>query len=284
VSGIATISTSLNARTILSWARRNVHFFVAAAVLLATAGASAPWVEKEPVPWPVGVDVDEGFFMRSLPDKMGPYVLMKDGDVLVSKEDMASLMIGTSKDRNRLPERRSNWYAVKRYEDTRLPERSAYRIWQLEAYYYTGVRDKVPHVPERCLAAGGATVGKSESVRFSLSAAGARNPWGSEVEFLRVPFQQKQRARQTINGVTYYTFALNGEPSTSWIWVRTVLGSPWARYCYFAKIQVSPLGVNVGAPAEADARAREFITWCLPEVLKALPTPADVKRLSLESP
>ena len=40
----------------------------------------------------------------------------------------------------------------------------------------------------------------------------------------------------------YYVFSLNGDPEVSWEMVRWKLGDPRLRHCYFAKVQVAPMG------------------------------------------
>ena len=162
------------------WCRGNPHFLVALVFLAATAGTIRlfKWVEKLPVPWPEGVEVNENFQMTSLPKKFGNRFVMveKDpnnqksfvGERVIEESVLKDLSIGTYLDEQRRPKRCSNWYVARVYRDTESGENgtSLYSYWLLEVYYYTGVRDKVPHVPERCLRAGGVGVLGSLTVEF----------------------------------------------------------------------------------------------------------------------
>jgi hypothetical protein len=292
----------------LSWCRANRHF-LAAAVLLGSAAIG--WsvavrvlkivTRKEAVPWPAGVAVDEEFGMTSLPEKLGPYEFVAadgeihrdpatgqpvkdgrpDGDVSVDEETMELLKIGTSTDEKNLPERKSNWLAIRQYRDSRVPPRQPFRYWRAEIYYYTGGGDLVPHIPEICGPAGGAVHLGSDSVQVSLP--GTPGPWGGgPVEFRQARFQKTELNGTTSQYVQYYVFSLNGRPESSRNVVRLKLTSPFVRHAYFAKIQFAPLGPVVDQ-READKAAKEFARHFLPEALKVLPMPADMERLGPEA-
>jgi hypothetical protein len=279
-------------------APRQRHFVVAA-VILAVAAVGWSWtvntlkwaLQKEAVPWPAGVVVRDDFSLEGLTAQMGPFRMVQgdgvldrdergelrldgrpDGDIrLEDKDVMDSLGVGTSADQMRRPGRQSNWYCIRIYEDTRPA--APCRYWQLEVYYYTGGLDTVPHVPERCLVAGGATVPGGQTVRFEVPQAAA--PWDS-VPVERVGYEQSDRSgMQTRPFVQYYVFSLNGEPESSWEMVRGKLMDPRLRRCYFAKIQFAPLVSMVDA-READQAAGEFFAAVAPRVLKLLPTSRQV--------
>jgi hypothetical protein len=280
MSRSAGISASPALRGVLGWALANPHFMIAVLMVIVTAAfALREWPQPEPVPWPDKVQVDEKFRMTSLPTELGGghYVLASDRDLEVSDYDLRSLKIGTSLDKERRSQRRSNWYAVGVYRDTRAEEQSPYRDWHLAVYYYTGVGDKVPHVPERCQVAGGAMNVVSENVPFAVGDSGST--WPAEIELCRVRYEKEGGfATDRYQGVEYYIFSLNGRPENSWKQVRFELSLPWQKYCYFAKIQFSPAR-GVTDVRQADKKAEEFLRDCLPEVLKLLPTPADIERL-----
>ncbi len=273
----------------LGWCGRNPHFMIAAAILLVCAAGwnvaqqQLQWVlAKEPVPWPAGVQVNEDFRCTSLArefrDATGEvrYRMTEhdfdgdgvpDGEVTVRDEQLDLLGIGHSTDRKRLPNRRSNWYAIRIYEDTRTG-----RLWHLGVYYYTGMLDTVPHVPERCGQAAGMTPLGGKTVPLSVppsaweeDAPGVK--WRDAVPWRRADFVNRTGGKV----VEFYTFGLNAKPEADWKMVRLRLTAPWLKYCYFAKIQFSPLG-EVADFDQANALAEDFAACALPEILKALPS------------
>jgi len=282
----------------LAWlAAPQQRHFVVAAVILAAAAVGWSWtvntlkwaLQKEAVPWPAGVVVREDFSLEGLTAQMGPFRMVQgdgaldrdergelrldglpDGDIRLEDDVKEALGMGSA-DRTRRPSRQSNWYCVRIFEDTRPG--APCRYWQLEVYYYTGGLDTVPHVPDRCLIAGGATLLGSRTVTFP--APQAPQPW-SAVPVERVGYEQSDRSgMQTRSFVQYYVFSLNGEPESSWEIVRGKLMDPRLRRCYFAKIQFAPQ-VSMADAREADQAAGEFFAAVAPRVLKLLPTSQQV--------
>jgi hypothetical protein len=82
--------------------------------------------------------------------------------------------------------------------------------------------------------------------------------------------------------VQYYVFSLNGEPEGSWKMVRLRLGDPRMRHCYFAKVQVAPVG-EITDFNQADEAVKDFLGTFMPAVAAMFPTPQDVKALDTES-
>ena len=274
------------------------HFLAAAIILAASAAGWSVLVSafhlatvKHPVPWPAGVVVNDEFRMTSLPERMGPYAFVTgdgvldrnkdgtphkdgvpDGLGLMSKETLNELRIGTGDDPGNLPLRRSNWFMIRTYEDTRLPVNHPMRYWRLEVYYYTGGVDLVPHVPEICGKMAGADPLRTENMPLRLAQAPAA--WGtSELNFHKAVLLDRDREL-----AQYYIFSLNGVPENSRTTVRLTLASPFVRHAYFAKMQFYPLYLLPDS-AEADGAAKEFASSFLPEVLKALPMPEDIRKL-----
>jgi exosortase len=265
------------------------HFIIAAAILAVTAGGWTWATEalhftavKNPVPWGARSTVSEDFRLTSLAEEMGPFkrVLPDVESIrggpsfrnweLFTKTDLESLKIGTDVDKTRLADRRSNWYVSRIYRDTRPA--AAVRAWRLDVYYYTGEADTVPHIPEICAQASGATILGGADVLFAVPAAPA--PWAQSVPFRRTQY----RLADGKSMVDYYTFSMNGAFSDSRGWVRWELLSPLLRHAYFAKIQFSPVQ-GVSEFEDSDRSAEEFIRYALPEVLKALPSSQDVAAL-----
>jgi hypothetical protein len=280
------------------------HFLAAVLILAASAAGWNAWVRlaklatvKYPVPWPAGVQVNEGYRMTSLAERIGPYAFVSgdgvlefnkdgtphkdgkpDGLGVMTKETLEMLKIGTSADEKNLPRRRSNWFMIRTYEDTRVPARHPLRFWRLEAYYYTGGVDRVPHVPEICAVMGGAT--HLRTVDLPVTIPGAPAPWGgTPVKFQQAVFQANEnRGEGSAQFAQYYIFSLNGAPEGDRTAVRLTLASPFVRHAYFAKIQFYPL-IALPDPAEAREAAKDFAARVLPDVLKALPMPEDIRKL-----
>jgi len=232
----------------------NRHFLIAVVVL---GGSWLGWriavealkvvTDKEAVPWPAGVRVDQDDFrMLSLPMVLGPFRLAEDGELYKNKDGtpkldgipdgetvivetvMELLKIGTSRDAKRVSRRTSNWY--------------------LTLLGGVDVRLHVPRAPE---------------------------PWNVPITFRRIRYEDQRLSRR---GAQYYVFSLNGYPEAKWTAVRSKLSLPWGKYAYFAKIQFEPVG-KVTDMNKADDVANEFMRYVLPEALKALPTPQDIERL-----
>ena len=266
------------------------HFLIALAILLV---ASVGWnvavrvlgfqLQKSPVEWPQGVEVNAQFRNVSFPKVLGNYTRLEksesnpagkansgqpDGERIIPDNVLESLGMGTGLDRSLVEERKSNWYVSRIYGRNSGGE---YKNWLLDVTYYTGGLDTVPHIGENCLVAAGAVVLNSRDIQMDLSRC--PSPW-NKIELRRVLFEKDgQRLLQ------YYVFSLNGFPESNWIMVRLKLaGSFTKKYVYFAKIQFAPANSAMDE-VQADREAKEFIEDCLPAVLKALPTPSDLERL-----
>jgi hypothetical protein len=281
------------------WGER--HFLLAAVILAAVwigwdwAIAQLRWAtRKEAVPWTAAVRVDGKCRVVSFPDRLGPYVLVgdgeidkttdgrADGDIVLEEDVLESLKINTALDQRRLGARRSNWYLTRIYRDTRVESSNPFRYWRLEVYYYTGGLDKVPHVPDRCLVAGGATLLSSASGRLAVGVPGISPPW-DRLTFNRVGYEMTDRLGLDVKRyVQYYVFSLNGRPEGSWEKVRLGLTKPWVRHCYFAKIQLAPTS-PITDFAQADQAAVDFLNMFLPAVVALWPLPSDVGKLETSS-
>ena len=292
------LARARQAGAVPNWIRANRPFAVAFVLMAATAVGirSVGWVEKLPVPWPPLTQVDGGFRLTSLPDRFGPYVkLTRDKDsVVVSRtpqnqpegervftpQELEELSIETYTNKQRYDSRASNWYVSRIYRDTRKPVNDLSGYWRLELFYYTGMRDKVPHVPERCLSVGGATVLSTDTLQVEVPSAPA--PWDKPIRFAATRFEIADAdGVASRSGVEYYLFSLNGQPQSDWKWVRLSMSNPWVSYCYFAKMQFAPLFVK--DPEQADQEGAEFMRQFLPYVLQNLPSAGVVENLEKQA-
>lgn len=264
------------------------------------------WVlQKSPVPWPDKVTVDSTTMRNtSLAKVIGPYRRVEadglldwqdvtddsgrvmrnpngtvrrepvydgepDGERIFDDELLESLKINTQLDEARYPDRTSNWYVSRIYEDTR-PGRQ-HRLWGLDVYYYTGNADTVAHVPQICGEAGGGRA--SEPVVKQAETENLPEAWSQWKEF---GFHLIVIERMTDEGLQhnrqYYIFCTNGQQGLDRITdVRLRLADPTKEYVYFMKAQWYPYGESL-SPEATDAEAREFIETILPEVLSQVPT------------
>jgi len=279
----------------------NIHFVLAFIVLLIVGmfiHAYFAWVVKKPVEWPERVKVNELYRNISLPDSLGPFVAIgeddplyretkdQDGaDLIIQEDSLGTLGMRTiHDDEKRRAQRRSNWYGIRLYRDTsEKDEFNTFRYWQLEIYYYTGLRGQVPHVPNICLYAGGATSIKQDGVVFR--APDAREPWNGDLRFQRVRYTARLEGGGEVPGVTYYLLGFNDEPvnaetsSRARFIVRYRLSSREV-YNYFVKIQFSPFGEGERRRfdiQQADQAAQKFVKSFLPEIVEYLPTKDDIK-------
>ncbi|MCP4376617.1 MAG: hypothetical protein GY794_10650 [bacterium] len=200
-----------------------------------------------------------------------------DGERTIIGEVLESLAIGTALDFAAVEDRKSTWYVSRTYVDRKQSRGGKYRLWQLDVTYYTGTMDKAPHFPERCLQAAGMKLGKQYDTEFK--APDAPGPWGTSPVTCRVVEYHNPRGSWENLHVQYYVYSLNGYPVSSWKKVRLGMASPFGKYAYFAKIQFNPAN-EIADSDEAQQATEEFVKYMLPEVLKSLPMPEDIKRLT----
>ncbi len=277
------------------------HFLIAAVVMLVVAIGwpavvrALKWsLIKRPVPWPDEVRVNEHFqnvgFAKSLG---GRYRLIEEDGVFGGKKDgepdgeirhedatLEALNVGTSLDEERIDERKSNWYVSRIYREFTPDGKPTPKLWQLSLTYYTGGLDRVPHVPEVCLQAGGATL--VEAGDLTVHYPEAQAPWNEPFSVRRTVYEMKDaQTGKTVRYATFYVFSINGKPSSDWKRVRLELTYPWVEYCYFAKMQFGPRWPLEDSD-DVDLLAKEFLKEALPASLKALPSVEEINRLEAQ--
>ena len=260
-----------------------IHFGVVAGILLVATvsweGAMKTlgwWARKEPVPWPAHVRVDEKTFQNlTLAKRFGPYKLAKDGEIKQRDDVLETLKIGTTLDTARYKRRESNWYITRVYEDTREPDGSSFRYWTLDVTYYTGGETTVPHVPDICAQAGGAVLTGRKIIHTAVP--GAPEPWSKDTAFAALGYENMLQGR-SFEFMQFYLFCVNGIPETSRERVRLRLTDLRLRYVYFSKIQFYPHGNMANVRGEKE-KAKEFLRYCLPAILRELPSPAEIEKL-----
>jgi len=252
---------------------KNGEMFVTDSGVLLKADRSVLYYANSPVPKAFAGEKSQLKYKKN-----GEPVLdgVPDGEKTIPDEVLESLAIGTALDHSAYDERKSTWYVSRTYVDRKKSRGDRYRVWQLDVTYYTGTMDKAPHFPERCLEAAGMRLGDKGNVEFA--ALEARSPWGdSPVSCRFVEYHNPDGSFENLH-IQYYVYSLNGVPESSWKQVRLTTASPFGKYNYFAKIQFNPVA-EIRDRDEARQAAAEFVKHMLPEVLKALPMPEDIKKL-----
>lgn len=213
--------------------------------------------------------------LAALPAEIGPWVQISI-DIRLSAEQEADL--------------RAQDYIQRIYADTRLAEpgvlarwrsadvktpelreemfravrsKDAMGIMRLHVAYHTGAVDTVPHIPERCMLAGGFDpVGRTQAVLD----AGGRN--------LRTSFVQSEERAGHAQPMTFnvaYFFQVNGDYEHDAITgVRRRLQDLSERYAYFAKVELMTQGPGADA-AESQRAMADFLSHALPQIERVLP-------------
>ena len=275
----------------LAWMRANRSFVTAVTILL-VAGVSwnlamglLGWtMVKYPVP-ARGTELDKQQLVN-FPPRLAGYRLAKDGELVFDKQTRRpifdgkpdGLMVVASEELDELgtTKHKLNWYYMSIFRDTSRSAGAPQAYIQLNVTYYTGLLDAVPHVADRCIASTGGRVdpGRSGTISVSLPAGEVPEAW-REITLYRTAYTSQDGNRSA----QYHVFSMNGEPTAHGLTIRYGLIKPWVRYCYFAKIQLAPYRPNLSTE-ESDRICRNFAEAALPEVLKFLPTAADVEKLA----
>ena len=275
----------------LAWLRTNRSFVTATTILLA---ASVSWnlamgmlgwsMVKYPVPAPAAET--NGQRLANFPARVGKYRLAQDGEVNRDRQTGRPIFDGKPDGLIEVPSEqldelgttrhKQNWYYMGIFRDTSRIAGDPRAYIQLNVTYYTGLLDAVPHVADYCIAAGGGRVDPKLSGMISVSLPAGEVPeaW-REITLYRTAYTGRRGERSA----QYHVFSMNGEPTAQWLKIRYGLIKPWVRYCYFAKIQLAPSKPDLSIE-ESDRLCRDFARAALPEVLKLLPTAADVEKLA----
>jgi hypothetical protein len=176
----------------------------------------------------------------------------------------------------------------------------------LHLAYYTGMIDAVPHVPDRCLVAGGLdaearpvniplvidTSGWSESTAAVNNATGLPYPSVSRIDpVTRRPIEilmpigdvalRTSEFRSTQNpGVSIwagYFFVANGRIAVTPEQVKALAFQPSEKYAYYCKVQFLAQGQDLTREQFIEA-AESLLEPLLPELMTCLPDWAAVER------
>jgi len=274
-------------------------------------------LDKEPVPWPDGVEVDKEFVMTSFPEMfpvIAPrYALMsskrwnehaiseREAKAYLSEDTRIVLGVGQAVDAPRRVDRESNWYMSRIYGDLRwLNPQYAGKIsspfWQLDVTYYTGAVDTVTHVPGRCMIAAGARPLTDKVLTWTNLPENALG-W-KDIQVVRSAFESTDAHGQRSTVLQYYTFSVNGHNEEDWRKVRWTMAADIRQtYVYFGKIQFAPrtsLAPLAGNTADAlkaaeeewkvtDEAAEQFFRAATVAILSTFPSAGTVEELNRRS-
>ena len=295
-------------RSLLSQVMDNRRFLAAAGMLalMIVGWYVLVWwlgfaLDKKPVPWPVGVDVDKEFMMTNFPEMFpaigARYVLLsskrtwgehaipeREAITYLTEETRQEMGVGKPSDAPRRLERASNWYLSRKYGDVRERGVNGVRFWHLDMVYYTGAVDTVAHVPGRCMIAAGATPIGDKILEWDIP-PDSPNPLGwDKVRVVRSGFQSVDSQGRQSNVVQYYTFSINGKNEHDWRKVRlTLTANIRQKYVYFGKIQFAPLAANIEDFDAADEAARQFFLSAADAMLSKFPSEDAIEELNRSS-
>ena len=218
--------------------------------------------------------------LDSIPRQVGPWAWEAESDKRLSAEIEDAL--GT------------NEYVIRDYVYRGEGDRAGEGMMRMHVTYYTGSAGVVPHVPERCFAAGGLRpVGRG---RTGFAIEGEQYRHNEEAGVWQAVFPDKDRDPVTIPSMqvpvtdfrfedpeqpgrihnVYYFFAANGRYYPTPDHVRAEAFNPRDQYSYHAKIELMPIGFR--SEAEGREAAESFLRDVLPHVMAALPDWEAVKR------
>jgi hypothetical protein len=250
---------------------RQSSFLVAVAVLLVAAlglNASVQFLQlhfkKQPVPI-------RQSFKSGMPEVMGSWVqLARDEnlnhdlvDALGTKEFLFCHYVNATA-LNRSPAALAKEFAQLPLADQKkkamqiLGEKPE-AVLSLGLTYYTGSADTVAHIPERCYLADGYELEQQGSPVWPIE--------GRSVESRFLTFENTDRQNAPRCHVAYF-FHVNGGYEGNSLQVRGALQNLFARYGYYAKVEVRADAMPRG---QAEAVIRDFLTAALPHVEGSLP-------------
>jgi hypothetical protein len=156
--------------------------------------------------------------------------------------------------------------------------------------YYTGLADRVTHVPDVCMIAGGYRPALYDEVEDSRASFALPDGSTRRVPFRFINFEDETGRGQVPTRVVYF-FSCNGAYEQNPQAVRASLQNLFERHGYYAKVELmlrdfrAPRSGSGGATPEHTAAAaaasldamRDLIAQALPDVERCLPDWAAIK-------
>lgn len=260
--------------------------FLAAVVLLIGGGLSIQiaakslgvYLKKEPVAPRHAID--------TIPYKVGPWFSSRESEYRM--DDAGVEQLGTER------------YLTRQYFNSERPGEPPI---QLHVAYYTGHIDTIPHVPDRCLVAGGLTQEQAEPINYRLDMdqsgwfedseheldgdpyrmVGLERESGQE-ELVRLP-SGEFRLRTTRFGspanpdlsvFAGYFFIANGRLTPDPWGVKLLAFKPEDKKAYFCKIQLTTAWEEPLSTERFLELSTSFMDSMIPEIARCLPDWVDV--------
>jgi hypothetical protein len=155
--------------------------------------------------------------------------------------------------------------ADQKLEAVKLQQKYPDAVLSLGLTYYTGSADTVAHIPERCYLADGYQLEEQGSPVWPID--------GRAVDARFLTFDNRDRQNAPKCHVAYF-FHVNGAYEGSSLAVRRTLQNLFARYGYYAKVEVRADAVS---RPNAETVIRDFLTAALPHVEASLPDWAEYR-------
>jgi hypothetical protein len=184
----------------------------------------------------------------------------------------------------------------------------------LHLAYYTGLIDAVPHVPDRCFVAGGATIiGQPENIPLPIDVSAwpvtdppllnlaTSRPYRSmtyahpvtgrtitvhmplnDLELRTSVFRPKDDPEARM--FAGYLFIANGRTTCRPEDIRLLAFDLRDRYSYFCKVQFTMIGTRMTTTEQFVAQVSSLLEPLLPELMRCLPDWAEVERRDASTP
>ena len=145
-------------------------------------------------------------------------------------------------------------------EDTTAPKNSPHRYASLFVTYYTGINDRIPHVPEECYFGAGSERLGTNNVKMQLDCP-ELNP--GTTKKIDVPVRVLTFARSSVGSLAgkevfnvSYFFKVNNSYASGRTEARNILGlNIFGKYSYFSKVEWRFFGVSENADYEETLKA-----------------------------
>jgi hypothetical protein len=249
-------------------------FVVVAVILLVAAvsiNAATEFLQLSFQKQPVPLRKD----LKTVPEKLGPWVQVSTdqaanedlehalGTKLYIFRDYVDSRLVSQKDldafRGRTPDERRIMAAELQYRYPRA-------VVNLAVTYYTGLVDTVAHIPDRCYIADG-----FEPTHYDLkkwSAFEGRSGRDRDYDVRFITFENQAPNRAAIPQNVAYVFQCNGDYTSDPLGVRRRLADLFAKYGYYAKIEMKSADPD---RARGEAAMNDLLSFALPQVEQCLP-------------
>ena len=258
-------------KTVAAPAFGSVHFLIAAGILLACAvGINATLRTIRFVMAKAEVPLKSS--LEELPEQYGTrfeLARMVNGEGIVGgKGQLTADVIKTLDTKDFI-----SWLFI----DRKLSTPSAAAYVRLNLAYYTEILDATPHVPDNCMIAGGLAADHSYDADVTWTVPGLPQSWQ---HWKSVKFRQRGFvSREGREKIVYYVFSANGLPRGR-SGVRAMMSNPFAKHCYYMKIEIDAFRGPTPLTVEQVAEASEaFFAAAAPAIFQRVMSAEEIDQL-----